>query len=135
MFILVVGNYYVGKKIKEFMWLRFETMCWCYTINYEFSFIFVVIKVKKNRCVDYWKLWDIMGVNRIMTWKIIDVEIWYDCTLYASWLCEEKEWLKKWLCEMEMRMKRPWRGQKWKEKKKKKWNDPRESELRNKWDP
>ena len=65
-----------------------------------------------------------MRVNRIMSWKIMDVEIWFDCISYASWLCE-----------MEMRMKRPWRGQKWKEKKKEKWNDPRESELRNKWDP
>ena len=29
------------------------------------------------------------------------------CTLYASWLCEEKEKLEKWLCEVEMRMKNP----------------------------
>ena len=83
-----------GKRI-EFMWLRFETMCWCYTINCEFSLIFVVIKVKKNRCVDYWKLWDIVGVHKIMSWKIMDVEIWYDCTLYASWLCEEKKKIKE----------------------------------------
>ena len=99
-------------------------MFWCYTINCKFSLMFVVTKVKKNRCVGYWKLWNIMGVNRIMSWKIIDVEIWFDCISYASWLCE-----------MEMRMKRPWRGQKWKEKKNKKWNDPREGKLRSGWDP
>ena len=29
----------------------------------------------------------------------------FDCTSYASWLCEEKEKLEKWLCEMEMEMK------------------------------
>ena len=69
-------------------------MFWCYTINCEFSLMFVVIKVKKNCCVDYWKLWNIMGVNRIMSWKIMDVEICCDCTLYASWLCEEKEKLR-----------------------------------------
>ena len=75
-----------------------------------------------------------MRVNRIMSWKIMDVEIWFDCTWYASWLCEEKEKLNKWLCEMEMKMKKPWRGKKWNEKKKK-WNYPKEGELRNKWDP
>ena len=76
-----------------------------------------------------------MGANRIMYWKIMDVKIWFECTLYASWLCEEKEKLKKWLCEIEMRMKILQRGQKWKEKKIKKWNDPREGKLRREWDP
>ena len=61
------------------------------------------------------------------------VEIWCDCTSYASCLCEEKERLKKWLCEMEMRMKRLRRGQKW--KKEKKWNDLKDGELRREWDP
>ena len=102
------------------MWLRFETMFWCYTINCEFSLMFVVIKVKKNHCVDYWKLWNIMRANKIMSWKIMDVKIWFECTLYALWLCEEKEKLKKWLCEMEIRIKRPRRGQKWKNKNKNK---------------
>ena len=99
-------------------------MFWCYTINCEFSLMFVVIKVKKNCCVDYWKLWDIVGANRIISWKIMDVEICCDCTLYGSWLCEEKDKLI-WLCEMEMRIKRLRKGQKWKEKKSKKWYDPR----------
>ena len=71
-------------------------MFWCYTINCEFSLTFVMIKVKKNCCVDYYKLWNIMEVNRIMSWKIIYAKIWFDCTSYASWLCEEKEKLKKW---------------------------------------
>ena len=35
-----------------------------------------------------------MGVNRIMSWKIVDVKIWFDCTSYASWLYEEK---KNWI--------------------------------------
>ena len=66
----------------------------------------------------------------------MDVEIWCDCTSYASWLCEEKEKLKKWLCEMEMRMKRLRRGQKWKKRKKEmKWNDLKDGELRREWDP
>ena len=73
-----------------------------------------------------------MGVNKIMSWKIMDVKIWFSCISYASWLCEEKEKLKKWLCETEMRMKR---HQKWKEKKNKKLNDPRDGELRREWDP
>ena len=76
-----------------------------------------------------------MGVNKIMSWKIMDVKIWFNCISYASWLCEEKEKLKKWLCEMEMRMKRPQKWQKWKEKKNKKLNDPRDGELRREWDP
>ena len=75
--------------------------------------MFVVIKVKKNSCVDCWKLWHIMRVNKIMSWKIMDVKIWFDCTSYSSWLCEEKQKkLKKWLCKMEMRMKRHRRGKK-----------------------
>ena len=61
--------------------------------------MFVVIKVKKNCCVDYYKLWNIMEVNRIMSWKITDAKIWFDCTSYASWLYEEKEKLKKWKWE------------------------------------
>ena len=77
-----------------------------------------------------------MGVNRIISWKIVNIKIWFYYTSYASWLCEEKEKLKKWLCEMEMRMKRPWRGQKWKKRKKeKKWNDLKDGELRREWDP
>ena len=76
-----------------------------------------------------------MGVNKIMFWKFMDVKIWFDCISYASWLCEEKEKLKKSLCEREMRMKRPRRWQKWNEKKNKKWNDPRDGELRREWDP
>ena len=56
------------------------------------------------------------------------VEIWCDCTSYASCLCEEKERLKKWLYEMEMRIKKPLKGQKLKGKKK--WNDPRGGKLR-----
>ena len=83
--------------------------------------MFVVIKVKKNSCVDCWKLWNIMGVNRIMSWKIMDVKIWFDYTSYASWLCEEKE-KKKWIngCV------------KWKWE----WNDPEEgkNETKNKWE-
>ena len=74
---------------------------------------------RKNSCVNSWKLWNIMGVNRIMSWKIVDVKIWFDCTSYAWWLCE-----------MEMRMKRPRRRQKWKEMRNEKWKDPREGELR-----
>ena len=52
------------------------------------------------------------------------VEIWCDCTSYASWLCEEKERLKKWLCEMEMRMKDPGEGENEKKRKEKemKWH-------------
>ena len=38
-----------------------------------------------------------MGVNKIMSLKIMDVKIWLSCISYASWLCEEKEKLKKWL--------------------------------------
>ena len=57
-----------------------------------------------------------MRVNRIMSWKVMDVEIWFDCTSYASWLCEEKEKLKKWKWEW----KDPEEGKKWKEKKNKK---------------
>ena len=68
-----------------------------------------MIRAKKNRCVDCWKLWNIMEVNRIMSWKIINVKIWFDCISYASWLCE-----------VEMIMKRPWKEQKWK-KEKEKW--------------
>ena len=102
-------------------------------INCEFSLMFVVIKVKKNRCVDCWKLWHIMWVNRIMSWKIMDVKIWFDCTSYASWLCEEKE--KNWRngCA-KWKLEWPRRGQK-NEKKNEKWNDPKEGELRRKWDP
>ena len=133
--IIMSGNYYYYYYF-FFLWLRFKTMCWCYTINCEFSLMFVVIKVKKNRCVDYWKLWNIMRVNWIISWKFLDVKIWCDCTSYTSWLCEEKEILKKWLCEMEMRMKRLRRGQKWKKRKKeKKWNDLKDGELRREWDP
>ena len=49
--------------------------------------------------------------------------------------CVKKKKLKEWLCEIEMRMKILQRGQKWKEKKIKKWNDPREGKLRREWDP
>ena len=49
---------------------------------------------------------------------------------YASWLCERKEKLKKWLYEMKTRIKWLQRGQKWKEKKNEKWKDPREGKLR-----
>ena len=54
----------------------------------------------------------------------MDVEIWCDCTSYASWLCEEKERLKKWLCEMEMGMKDPGEGKNEKKRKEKemKWH-------------
>ena len=30
-----------------------------------------------------------------MSCKIVDVKIWFDCTSYASWLCEEKETIKE----------------------------------------
>ena len=76
-----------------------------------------------------------MRVNKIMFWKIVDVKIWFDCTSYASWLCEAKEKLKKLLYEMEMRMKRPQKGQKWKEKRNEKGNDLIKGELRREWDP
>ena len=36
-----------------------------------------------------------MRANKIMSWKIMDVKIWFDCISYASWLCEEKEKLNK----------------------------------------
>ena len=61
-----------------------------------------------------------MEVNGIMSWKIINVKIWFDCISYASWLCE-----------MEMIMKRPRKGQKWKEKKNEKWNDPKRKQIKN----
>ena len=32
-----------------------------------------------------------MGVSRIMSWKIVDVKIWFNFTSHASWLCEKKE--------------------------------------------
>ena len=35
-----------------------------------------------------------MGVNRIKSWKIVDVKVGFDCTSYKSGLCEEKE--KNW---------------------------------------
>ena len=76
-----------------------------------------------------------MRVNRIISWKIMNVKMWFDISSYASWLCEEKEKLKKWLCETEMRMKRSRRWQKWKEKGNDKWKDPKEGKLRNEWDP
>ena len=60
-----------------------------------------------------------------MSWKIVDIKIWFDRTSYSSWLCEEKEKIE----EMEMRMKRPQRGQKWKEKRNEKWKDHRGGKL------
>ena len=62
-----------------------------------------------------------MGVNRIMSWKIMDVKIWFSCISYASWLCEEKEKLKKRLCEIEMRIKRPENGKNEKKRKIRNW--------------
>ena len=90
--ISVKSKYRYIRDYRYFLpWLQFKTMFWCYTINCEFSLMLIMIKMKKNRCVGYWKLRNIMGVNRIMSWKIVDVKIWFDFTSYASWLCEKKK--------------------------------------------
>ena len=55
--------------------------------------------------------------------KIMDVKIWFDYTSYASWLCEEKKKIEEMVMWNRMRMKRPWRRQKWKEKRNEKWKN------------
>ena len=70
-----------------------------------------------------------MGVNRIMFWKIMDVKIWFNCTSYASRLCEEKK-IKEMVVWNGNENEKTQRWQKWKEKKNKKWNDHGDGELR-----
>ena len=75
------------------------------------------------------------GVNKIISWEIVDDNMWVYCISYASWACERKKNWRNGCVKWKQEWKDPENGKNEKKIKNEKWKDPRKSELKRRWNP